>query len=821
MTADPAGPNPRRSVTASWRATGVMLLVLLVGVGILWFIERAQERISLDVLELLPRDEQDPTIRLARQTVSGRFGRTVLIAVSDRDHAEKAPVEAAAKMAAGLRADPAFAGAFAGLTDESKDQLGKWFFDRRLPLRLPIWLDAMRARWQKEKDTAVAAKVGEPDATWLASAVVSDLQEFQSTPDALAAQELLPRDPLLLIPGLLNVFSADDKSTASEVSGGALSAVGPSGRHYALIYAECKGSPLEAAGQKPVFDALTREFEAARKRFGSGLEMYDTGVGRFAADSRSRIEGEISLLTNISLGLSALLMLYAFRRVSVFLYLVLPIVTATAWALVLCFAVFPRIHVVAIVFTTVLIGVALDYGIYTLSHAQRTAGGLGQALREIRRPLIGGCLTSVGGFVFMLFTNLPMLQQMGMAVALGLLFSLAAYFLYLPWMPALPVRAQHGAMPRFLTLGGPLFPILALSGLAVALGLMLLAHVQWNDNIRSLQTMSPKLEQEQNFLRQLFGQSKDEHIVITFGNDLNDAFANLDKLNGVLAAHTTAPNQRFFNLGRLLPTAAQTTTCREYFRIHPQFTEALRSALDKDFNTGAFAPFWETWDAWMHGVSAGEPGPTPAQQLDGLRDVLPLPLQNLWNEEQSGSAWLATRVNSALYEKLPASTLTAPNTPIDQVETLNNALRRYRVAATQRAGIGLGLIAVVVLAYYGLRRGGFILAVPAIGIMLTVGVLGLCGQTLGLLHVVGLLLGFCLSSDYSIFLASSGELPHSTHRAIWLASGTALLSFGVLSFSKIEALRDICLPVTMIIGTGLLLCEISYRLFVRNEPASQ
>ena len=221
----------------------------------------------------------------------------------------------------------------------------------------------------------------------------------------------------------------------------------------------------------------------------------------------------------------------------------------------------------------------------------------------------------------------------------------------------------------------------------------------------------------------------------------------------------------------------------------------------------------------MRGVSAGEAGPTPARQLDGLRDVLPLPLQNLWNEEDSGSAWLATRVNSALYSKLPASALTAPNTPIDQVETLNNALRRYRIAATERAGVGLALIAVCVLVYYGWRRGGFVLAVPAIGIMLTVGVLGWCGQTLGLLHVVGLLLGFCLSSDYSIFLASPGELPHSTHRAIWLASGTALLSFGVLSFSKMEALRDICLPVTMIIGTGLLLCELSYRLFVRRELA--
>ena len=69
-------------------------------------------------------------------------------------------------------------------------------------------------------------------------------------------------------------------------------------------------------------------------------------------------------------------MLAAFRRVSVFVYLLLPIITATVWSLVVCFALFERVHLMTIIFTTVLVGVALDYGIYTLIHAQRTEGGL-------------------------------------------------------------------------------------------------------------------------------------------------------------------------------------------------------------------------------------------------------------------------------------------------------------------------------------------------------------------------------------------------------------------------------------------------------------
>ena len=46
-----------------------------------------------------------------------------------------------------------------------------------------------------------------------------------------------------------------------------------------------------------------------------------------------------------------------------------------------------------------------------------------------------------------------------------------------------------------------------------------------------------------------------------------------------------------------------------------------------------------------------------------------------------------------------------------------------------------------------------------------------------------------------------------------------LLSFTVLSFSHMEALRDICLTVSLVIAFDLMLCEVSHRLFVREVKA--
>ncbi len=807
---------------APWRATLLLLALLGVGLSILFGAQHAGRRVSTDVLDLLPRDQLDATIKLARQTVSGRFGRTLLLALSDPAHPDKAPTAAAAAMGAALGGSPAFNGAFTGLTGEGKDRLQQWFFDRRLALRLPAWFDGMAARWRKEKGPSSAA---EPDPAWLAATADADLQEFQNTSDALAYQERLPSDPLLLIPGLLTAFGNEDRTTASDVAGGSLAATGPDGVHYALIQAEIRASPLTEAGQGPVFAAIDGALEAARAKFGSGLVLRYTGVSKFAAETRERLQHEVGLLTNISLALSCLLLFVAFRRVTVFVYLLLPIVTATVWSLVVCFALFETVHLMTIIFTTVLVGVALDYGIYTLSHARQTEGGMAHALRDIRFPLIAGCLTSVGGFVFMTLTNLPMLQQMGVAVALGLIFALGLDFVYLPWVPALrsarhEPEAEPNVLGRRLSLRAP-FPLVAVAGVLVATGLVAGARVRWSDDVRSLDVMSPGLQDEQTLLRGLFGQSKKQRIVLTSGPTLDAAFANLERFNTTLAATSTDPADRFLNLGKLLPTAAQSARCGDFFRAHPDFAAHLRTALEKDFNADAFAPFWNDWQSWTQANTDPGRGPTtPVQLLQGLRAVLPLPLQNLWNDEPPGSAWLATRISEGLYNKLPPGALSAPNAPIDQVETLNGALRRYRVTALTRGGIGLAFIALVVTFVYGWRRALFMMVVPAVSILLAVAVLGFMGQPLGLLHVVALLLGFCLASDYSIFLGSPGELPHSTHRAILLAASTALLSFIVLSFSKVEALRDICLTVTLVIGFVLVLCEGCYRLMVRRAEVT-
>src|SRR5262249_54993208 len=142
--------------------------------------------------------------------------------------------------------------------------------------------------------------------------------------------------------------------------------------------------------------------------------------------------------------------------------------------------------------------------------------------------------------------------------------------------------------------------------------------------------------------------------------------------------------------------------------------------------------------------------------LPSLREVLPLPLQILWSEDGvKGPAWFVSNISRSLLAKLSKQEIAdAALIPLDQVEPLNAALARYRDGAFRFGLAGVAILYVVLLIIFGPRRGLFMMSLPTLSAVVATTALGFMGRDLGLLQVVGLLLGMCLSSDYAIFLGS-------------------------------------------------------------------
>src|SRR5690606_8789033 len=104
---------------------------------------------------------------------------------------------------------------------------------------------------------------------------------------------------------------------------------------------------------------------------GDSLELQWTGVNRFAAASRARIQSEIGWLNTASilavLGVTVLFV----RRLYKLLHLIPVVLLSIAGAWVISTLVFDRLHILVFVIGSLLSGVAVDYGFYIYMQVPR------------------------------------------------------------------------------------------------------------------------------------------------------------------------------------------------------------------------------------------------------------------------------------------------------------------------------------------------------------------------------------------------------------------------------------------------------------------
>jgi predicted exporter len=106
--------------------------------------------------------------------------------------------------------------------------------------------------------------------------------------------------------------------------------------------------------------------------------------------------------------------------------------------------------------------------------------------------------------------------------------------------------------------------------------------------------------------------------------------------------------------------------------------------------------------------------------------------------------------------------------------------------------IGAYVVILALLIWRYRLRGFIVMLPPVLSACITVGFLGLLGQTFHLLHCLSLLLVLGMGVDYAIFLAESNpSSAPTTFLALTLATVTTILSFGLLSFSSQASLKAI------------------------------
>jgi len=769
-------------MAASRPHTRIRWLLAAVAVAIVAGLGRLdlKHRISSDVLDLIPAGERSPELALVRSMASEKQARVVLLAL---DLPERSPrrKEAGTALAAALRASPAFAEATLMGDGAAREALGRALFSQRFDLLLPGWIEARRRDY-------LASGSREPWPDWLAEHTARSLESFLAQPEALAFQDLIASDPLLLLPGLVAAFQGLQEPAATET--------GP-----VLVWALARASPLREEGQEPVFRAVEDALAAARA-IEPAASLRWSSIARFAAESRHRIEHELSLLNLVSLAAVLAVGALCLRRMLKSIHLAAVILGGLGGAWLVTLYAFERVHVLVFVVGSLLGGVAVDYGFYLYLQPPANEGeSYAGKVRRLLKPLLASALTTVLGFSLLLFSELPLIRQLGVFVSAGLLCALAVALLWFaqvtpPFMETRPLvgrRLRPTVACRRIAQG-----LLAAAALVAVTGPW---RLHWRDDIRELEISAPLLRAEAAGVQALFGERADRTIYLTQGADPAAARAALDRFRAWHDARH--PDSRAASLGLAVPSREDYASLQQQLPALGELGPRLADALARHgFEAGAFAAFTSAWDDWRI-----RPHPDYDDMVRRLAGSLQGPLALLCSTTP-GTSWFASiALHPPEAEAPPPETATVS---VNQLQNLNRLFGRYRTSALHLSALGLGLVGLSVFALYGLRQGPRIFAVPAGACLFAFGVLGYAGQPLNLFHLLGAFLGVCLSHNYAIFSAENARRHEEPPPSIRLSALTTATSFGVLAFSHI--------PVVAALGTTVMLIVLAALAIVELEP---
>jgi len=764
-----------------------VLLLFFAVMGLSWLSGvNFSTKISTNVADLIPADERSPEISLLRAIADERQARVVLFALTV-PVADSSEANAAATLFAdSLRRSPLFAEVSPLPDSKTQDALGRLIYERRLDLLLPTWL-------AREK-TAFAA-TGRPASdygVWLAEKTAAGLDTFLAQPEATVFENVVKSDPLLLVP----VLAQKTQSLAPS----APKAGGPS-----LVWARLSVSPLAEEGQDPVFAVIYRALADARLKH-PGVTLEWSGVNRFASDSKRRIHAEMSWLNTLSLVAVLGIALLFVRRVWKALHLV-PVILFSilgGWVAVTLF--FEHVHILVFVIGALLAGVAIDYGFYLyLQPPLRPGETYREKLARLMKPLLTSCLTTVIGFSFLLWSELPLIRELGVFVGAGLICALGAAILYFAQIQNPFLETRVLAFPKNPTANSRrLVRVLGLLALAVALtGPWLL---RWHDDIHQLNVPNPALVANDEHLRSLFGDSDDRSIYITRADSL---VAARDRLADFQAWHDQAfPGTPLASLGLILPTQADYLDHPAQLAALGDFAALFRAALERHgFTADSFAPFFQAWSEHVAAFSVLSPGQLAKSYASlgaSLQSRLTGPIGMLFFTGGK-QTWLLSLADHPPGAEPPSALGTVGT---GQLETLNGLFTRYRASALRLSLCGLAVIGASVFVLYGFRRGVRIFMIPSGACFFAFGLLGLTGHTLNLFHLLGAFLGVCLSHNYAIFSAENAGRGEPPPISIRLSALCTAASFGVLALSHIPVVAALGSTVALIVITALVMVEL-------------
>lgn len=575
-------------------------------------------------------------------------------------------------------------------------------------------------------------------------------------------------------------------------------------KSLALLVAQTRASAFDLNPQQVALEAVSASLSSGQDF--SHLKLKLSGPAVFALNARDIISTEAVQISLISTVLVLVFLLLVFRNVTLVLFGAVPLLTAIVTAVLVLQLLFGAVHGITLAFGVTLIGVAIDYPIHLFSHKQQQETA-SLALMRLWPTLRLGLLTTVMGYIAMLFSGFTGLVQLGFFAVCGL----ATAVLVTRWVLPLVVPDDW-----FLDSAMAL-PGLGLSGnvsvsktLWLVAGMALLALFftknPWQQDIAALNPVLDEQKQIDRDLRKQLGAPDTRHLILVKASNEQAVLRKTEKLAATLAPLLqNSTIEGFTAITDLLPSEDQQ---KKQISQFPPMAE-----LRRRFNEAAQGlPFKKSaFDGFFNDVSA-------SIKLKPL-NLSDLEKTELWLKVQSLTAlhhnnWYSLVplsgiaqyqvLDSTLEQQFPDGTVQL----LDLKKQSSQIMGAYRDRALYLFALGcVGILLVLFLGLRSFRRGLAVFLPVAAALAVTCVLLLWAGEKFNLFHLASLLLVVGIGLDFSLFFqrfAGTAEDREKTYRSLMVCSVTTIVVFGVLAFAATPVLHAIGVTV----ATGTVFCLI-------------
>jgi len=634
------------------------------------------------------------------------------------------------------------------------------------------------------------------------------------TPVGFAKPFGVARDPL----GLGSTYLIEQAPSwgAARLDGAQLVVEGQANWHV-LVPAEVVGSPFAVDVQERALAAIRDASAAAGKAAGGDVSLLSSGTLPHAAAATAAARKEVQVFSTIGTVFVLAMLLSLFRSWRAPALGVLALAAGACAGISVTHFVFGELHLIALVFGSSLIGVAIDYSMHYFSDQFRQEGAwdVNSTLAHVSRPIVLGLAATLLGFLGLLVLPFPGLQQMatislaGLPVACGCVLCLYPVLgdrraARLPnWCARLLdflERVTRQRRPRR-------------TAVFTALGVLLLVmvgagRIQFQDDIRQLQPRFGELAQQERTVRELLRSSTESAVLVVSGADAETVLRNEERLTAAL--DQLVREEALLNyvaVSRSLPSLERQ---RESRSLLARSVYSPDGVLPSVMRTAGFEE--AAIEAQLTEFANGQDPLLPAEWLAHAASVS---LRSLWLGERDGQyATVVTLGGIRSIDSLQRLDGALPGVQfVDRVRDISQTLQTYREAVLGVLAAAYVILFVAVAIRYGLRGAWRMLLPPVGAAAITLATLGWVGVPVTLFTAIALLLLLGMGVDYAIFLREAREERRTALLAVTLSAVTTAFSFGLLAWSSTPLIQ----AIGVALGVGIVACWL---LAVLSDPVS-